>query len=49
MDEGQGTEILVLPVELTKALQEVSFVRDLERQGGTGHRVERKMYCLQKK
>lgn len=34
MDKRQGMEILVLPEELAKALQEVPFVRDLERQGG---------------
>lgn len=34
MDKGRGMEILVLSEELAKALQEVPFVRDLERQGG---------------
>lgn len=34
MDKVHGMEILVLPGELAKALQEVPFVTDLERQGG---------------
>lgn len=33
MDKEQDMEILVLPGELTKALQEVPFVRDLKDKG----------------